>query len=748
MSKEAIVFCIDVGSSMAGRLTSALEGVKLLIEAKILQSKQNEIGVVLFGTDDTANPLASAGTGYEHVTVLADLVRPQVALLSTLDTQIETGSDAADLIDGLVVSVDLIVRRIGKKKYLKTVYLITAAEDPIENPDDLDATVQHMIDQEVNLVVVGIDFKHTTSGASDGGAQVIKEEDQDAGEEDEEEASVKEGNERMLLSIVRATKLGAVLSSSDLVETLNRLQTRTVQPPKNKVQLVFPGEGHEEVPVLVYARAKRTTMPSLKKEAKAAYDPTAAEPTGGVKTDRVYRNPNQPDEEVGAQDLVKGYRYGREYVPVSAADGASMKVETPNACLRLIAFADASAVRASDSIGDVKCVVPAVGSRRSEACVASLASAMRGQGRVAIARFVARRNADPQLVCVFPSADPPRPGHQDHLLMWQLPFADDIRGFTFPSFAAAPASQQPSREQVAACGAVVDSLMLDGAAFMPEATFNPVIQRNRKLVIARVLDPNCQLPGVDPRVRAYMEPSPALAAQAQPALGAFAALFKMTPVEDSGGKAKRKHFWSDIAGADDEAASTAAAAAGGADEAPASSSPSSPSAAAAVGGAAGVSGKRSKPGGPVSIGSVSPVADFEALLGDPQVVPDAINAMMARIVSLVELGGTSAHYRKAIEGVASLRRACLNHGEAQAFNDWIGPNFKDSFESGMHGEAFELLVAANLSLISSDEDDAADVSPDDARAFLAPPDTAASAAPGGDSALPETEDDGDLDDME
>ena len=50
----------------------------------------------------------------------------------------------------------------------------------------------------------------------------------------QEEASVKEGNERMLLSIVRATKLGAVLSSSDLVETLNRLQTRTVQPPKNK----------------------------------------------------------------------------------------------------------------------------------------------------------------------------------------------------------------------------------------------------------------------------------------------------------------------------------------------------------------------------------------------------------------------------------------------------------------------------------------------------------------------------------
>ena len=46
-----------------------------------------------------------------------------------------------------VVAVDVLHRRVGTKKYTNTIYLITAAEDPIENPADLEATVQHMVQQ-------------------------------------------------------------------------------------------------------------------------------------------------------------------------------------------------------------------------------------------------------------------------------------------------------------------------------------------------------------------------------------------------------------------------------------------------------------------------------------------------------------------------------------------------------------------------------------------------------------------------
>ena len=45
------------------------------------------------------------------------------------------------MIGGLVVAVDALHRRVGKLKFVKTVNLMTAAEDRIESPGDLEATV-------------------------------------------------------------------------------------------------------------------------------------------------------------------------------------------------------------------------------------------------------------------------------------------------------------------------------------------------------------------------------------------------------------------------------------------------------------------------------------------------------------------------------------------------------------------------------------------------------------------------------
>jgi ATP-dependent DNA helicase 2 subunit 2 len=112
MSKEAIMFCLDVGSTMGPHLGEAIEGMKLLIESKILQTKQNEIGVVLFGSNETNNALFASGReGYENVSVFSNLERPPVALSSRLD-RIEIGQGRADLIDGLVVSVDMMFKKV------------------------------------------------------------------------------------------------------------------------------------------------------------------------------------------------------------------------------------------------------------------------------------------------------------------------------------------------------------------------------------------------------------------------------------------------------------------------------------------------------------------------------------------------------------------------------------------------------------------------------------------------------------
>lgn len=189
-----------------------------------------------------------------------------------------------------------------------------------------------------------------------------------------------------------------------------------------------------------------------------------------------------------------------------------MQVESERAYLQLLGFAAAASVKLSDSIGDTKCMCASDDSVRSEAALGSLHAALATSKRVAIGRFVARKNADPQLVCLSPdpqssSSSAAAAGrYQARLLMWQLPFTDDQRGFTFPSFEKAPKSQRASEAQRACAAAVVDSMMLDGACLKPELTFNPFNQRLRNTIIARVKDPTCQLPEIDARVRAYMDP--------------------------------------------------------------------------------------------------------------------------------------------------------------------------------------------------------------------------------------------------
>lgn len=189
-------------------------------------------------------------------------------------------------------------------------------------------------------MVVGINFANTF----DNSLSHVKVEENNT--DLDESASIQAQNEKMLCSIAQATPRGIVMSSNDLVAAMSALQNKAVKPMRNKCVLLLPngsgtsnsssptigGSGVDDtssyaIDVVTFARSKRQSPPSLKKESKSAYDPSDPETgSGAVSTLRTYRNPLHPDEEVLPQDLVKGFRYGKDYVPVSSADLGGMKV--------------------------------------------------------------------------------------------------------------------------------------------------------------------------------------------------------------------------------------------------------------------------------------------------------------------------------------------------------------------------------------------------------------------------------------
>lgn len=56
-----------------------------MIQQKLLFTRQDELGLVLVGTDETENDLAAEeGGSYEHVTVLKQLQKPDLQMLETI----------------------------------------------------------------------------------------------------------------------------------------------------------------------------------------------------------------------------------------------------------------------------------------------------------------------------------------------------------------------------------------------------------------------------------------------------------------------------------------------------------------------------------------------------------------------------------------------------------------------------------------------------------------------------------------
>jgi hypothetical protein len=93
--------------------------------------------------------------------------------------------------------------------------------------------------------------------------------------------------------------------------------------------------------------------------------------------------------------------------------------------------------------------------------------------------------------------------------------------------------------------------------------------------------------------------------------------------------------------------------------------------------------------------------------------------------------------------VVALRAACVAHGESDAFNAFLRTRVKAPYGRGRHGAAWELVVAANCTLVSDTEDSGvSDVTAAQAAAFLLADDApsaaqsqAAPAAGDGESAI-------------
>ncbi|KAG5029178.1 hypothetical protein AAZX31_05G115500 [Glycine max] len=660
-NKEALLLLLDVGPSMHPALSEIEKVCSMLVHKKLIYSKYDEVGIVLFGTEDTNNELTTEVGGYQHVVVLKNIKVVDGDIVEALQ-QLPRGTTDGDFLDAVIVGMDVLVKKFGvTNKGKKRVCLITNAQCQIKESDE------------------GTKEEQVTTIAKQMTAHGIKMESiimrgklsQDANK------GIMDENDRLLNIFSKETST-RLLYVENPISLFGALRTRNIA-------LVTVFRGHLEISpklsikVMVYKKTTEEKFPSMKKYSDKA-PPNDKFAKHEVKIDYEHKSSKDPDKVVPPDQRIKGYPYGPQIVPISSAEWEAVKFK-PEKGVKLMGFTDSSNVFRHHYMKDVYVFLPEPGNTRAMIAVSAVARAMKEMNKVAIVRCVWRQGQANVVIGVLTPNLSDKENIPDSFYLNVLPFAEDVREFQFPSFTNFPASWQPNGQQLEAAANLIKTLDLaphgQEEVLLPDFTPNPVLERFYRYLELKSKDPDVAVPPLDGTLKKITEPDTDLLLQNKSEIDSFCRSFELkgNPLKKSRRLLGGKRSFSN----DEEVKGNITAQ------------------------PANLTGNASVNVG--KIGDLTPVQYFEALISrrdSPDWVVKAINEMKNKIFDLVEDSHEGDNYPKALECLVALRKGCILEQEPEQFNDFLKHLWNFCQEKNLPSFC-EYLASKELTLISKTE---------------------------------------------
>nr|QDO16475.1 ATP-dependent DNA helicase 2 subunit KU80 [Crypthecodinium cohnii] len=758
--KDITILLIDVGDTMCRQKMSAgselvskadvaMSLAKTLAQQKMLFLPRSELGIVFFGTTGTVNNLER--DGYQNVTVAYDgvLRSPDLPMVQYLMKHPDGGA-ASDAVNGLIVTLDLLIQRTRDMKCTRTIHLLTDLASTSFGDEDLEECVRQLSATSTLLKVSLIGAPPMSLVDSDWGPWA---------------------------PLARASPGCIELLPTELFARQSSLSVKPVEL-RAKVRMSLTISPQLEIPIGIYSRTTRVSFPTLKKSSKRAA-PGAAHPAGGappsipqdplkkdaVMTDWTYHVADDPEgRDVAKEDRIKGHRYGSSIVPMSEYDEAAL-MYTCERTLTTLGFADSSALNPEHSVHHIEAVAADKGDAWAACAFESLVQVMVSEKLVLIARYAFRKNAQPRMVALW--ARKGENGCASILEMQYLPFFEDIREWSCPSLPT------PSAEQDVVVESLVDALTLDGSTAAAEAvekgpgsgdpehfkledTNNPCLARFYDFVVQRLVTPGMKVPPCDQWNHLNIPAQAKERMEKRKVPDELKAKFNLQRVEKSGGK--RKHFWReaiaekrkdlDLGEVDTKRIRVPERLLGKKEEKKEDDEEEKKKVKAEDGGGGAASSAGplfAQPVGvlpPVHVGSVHPERDFEKWLaqkgGGQDIVGEAMRQMKGIIERLVDEG--EDFHGKALSCLSALRKGCVGEGEPGIFNNFVRLLAHGVTQRKMN--FWKRASEASVGLITDGEVPTSTVSVEEARAFLRgepyfPPSSASAAhRPEGSSGTP------------
>ena len=368
----------------------------------------------------------------------------------------------------------------------------------------------------------------------------------------------------------------------------------------------------------------------------------------------------EEEEEVGQDDMVLGYRYGREIVTISEEDEASVKFDGGPKSMTLFGFLPLSELKYHQLVGDGSMIfLPTEGDVNSGRAWSALVQAMLEMKVVAVVRKVYSRISAPRLGALVPEYNE----DGELIVVWvELPFAEDIKHLEFPSLPPASAEQSEVMdslvEQMMLCDEEVD-------VFPVSEILNPNHQHVFESLSHRALNPGQILPGPSRHILHSVSPPEEIFSSAQPLFQLMQEIFQTKSTDDL-----RKRKLSEEEEEEEEEA------------------------------------KRMKRDEVSHVGVISPVADFRFLLAHSVSSSTSLEQLCLQLESVImDLLATpfsSDLTRKILSCLAAHREESVARQRPELFNGLIRRVKTALAEKGKQRLWLEV-VEANLGLIAHSE---------------------------------------------
>ncbi|KAL1971063.1 hypothetical protein VTN77DRAFT_14 [Rasamsonia byssochlamydoides] len=703
--KEAAVYIVDVGKSMGrrrhGRPASDLEWAMRYVWDKITTTvatgrKTATIGVVGLRTDETSNELQDDDS-YSHITVFQEIGQVLMPDLRKLRELIQpSNTDEGDAISSIVVAIQMITTYCKKLKYRRKIILVTNGEGSMSS-DGLDEIVKKIKEDNIELVVLGVDFDDPEYG--------VKEEDKDP---------IKAENEALLRSLVEDCDgvYGTLEQAISELDTPRVKVVRGIPSFKGELRLGNPEEYSSALRIQVerYYRtyvAKPPTASSfvLRSDAAAGQDIDGENLLTSVRNARTYHVSDESapggKRDVEREDLAKGYEYGRTAVHISESDENITKLET-NAALEVIGFIQSDRYDRYMHMSTTNVIIAQKTNDKAILALSSFIHALFELDCYAVARLVTKDNKPPLIVLLAPSIE----ADFECLLEVQLPFAEDVRSYRFPPLDKVVTvsgktikehRHLPNDELLNAMSKYVDSMELvdkdengepvESLAPRLEDSYSPLLHRIEQAVRWRAIHPNEPLPPPSEKLTQPSRPPEELVSRAKKYLDRViaAADVKKVPPKAKGRKRDREAD-KPLSGLDvDELLRRE---------------------------------KRTK------ISPNNAIPEFKQTLAYAETIDavrDAVNQMESIIENQIRSSFGDANYDRVIEELGVLREELIAYEEPGLYNDFLR-RLKEKILSdelgGDRRELWWLIRRKKIGLIDKTVSERADVSDQEAKEFL------------------------------